>query len=140
MPKFVLAYSGGLDTSVILRWLIEDRGLEVVTYTADVGQGEEVEEARLKALATGASEAIVGDLVDEFVSDFVFPALRANAVYEGYYLLGTSLARPVIAKGLVEYDVDDVAAIKGRQSDALEAILGHTPRSAVIHRDHLVLM
>lgn len=102
MKKVVLAYSGGLDTSVILRWLIEDRGLEVVTYTADVGQGEEVEEARVKALATGASEAIVGNLVDEFASDFVFPALRANAVYEGYYLLGTSLARPVIAKGLVE--------------------------------------
>ncbi|MDH3605448.1 MAG: argininosuccinate synthase [Acidimicrobiia bacterium] len=102
MKKVVLAYSGGLDTSVILRWLIEDRGLEVVTYTADVGQGEEVEEAREKALATGASEAIVGDLVDEFVSEFVFPALRANAVYEGYYLLGTSLARPVIARGLVE--------------------------------------
>ena len=102
MKKVVLAYSGGLDTSVILRWLIEDRGLEVVTYTADVGQGEEVEEARVKALATGASEAIVGNLVDEFAADFVFPALRANAVYEGYYLLGTSLARPVIAKGLVE--------------------------------------
>ncbi len=102
MKKVVLAYSGGLDTSVILRWLIEDRGLEVVTYTADVGQGEEVEEARVKALSTGASEALVGDLVNEFASDFVFPALRANAVYEGYYLLGTSLARPVIAKGLVE--------------------------------------
>jgi argininosuccinate synthase len=102
MKKVVLAYSGGLDTSVILRWLVEDRGLEVVTYTADVGQGEEVEEARAKALATGASEALVGNLVDEFASDFVFPALRANAVYEGYYLLGTSLARPVIAKGLVE--------------------------------------
>ncbi|NNL71298.1 MAG: argininosuccinate synthase, partial [Acidimicrobiia bacterium] len=102
MKKVVLAYSGGLDTSVILRWLIEERGLEVVTYTADVGQGEEVEEARLKALETGASEAIVGNLVDEFAADFVFPALRANAVYEGYYLLGTSLARPVIAKGLVE--------------------------------------
>ncbi|MGI9648327.1 MAG: argininosuccinate synthase, partial [Acidimicrobiia bacterium] len=102
MKKVVLAYSGGLDTSVILRWLIDERGLEVVTYTADVGQGEEVEEARVKALATGASEAIVGNLVDEFASDFVFPALRANAVYEGYYLLGTSLARPVIAKGLVE--------------------------------------
>ncbi len=102
MKKVVLAYSGGLDTSVILRWLIEERGFEVVTYTADVGQGEEVEEARKKAIATGASEAIVDNLVDEFVSDFVFPALRANAVYEGYYLLGTSLARPVIAKGLVE--------------------------------------
>lgn len=101
MKKVVLAYSGGLDTSVILRWLIDDRGLEVVTYTADVGQGEEVEEAREKALHTGASEAIVEDLVDEFARDFVFPALRANAIYEGYYLLGTSLARPLIAKGLV---------------------------------------
>lgn len=102
MKKVVLAYSGGLDTSVILRWLIEERGVEVVTYTADVGQGEEVEAAREKALASGAADALVGDLVDEFVSDFAFPALRANAVYEGYYLLGTSLARPVIAKGLVE--------------------------------------
>ena len=101
MNKVVLAYSGGLDTSVILRWLIEERGLEVVAYTADVGQGEEVAAARDKALATGATEAIVDDLVGEFASDFVFPALRANAVYEGYYLLGTALARPVIAKGLV---------------------------------------
>ena len=102
MKKVVLAYSGGLDTSVILHWLMEERGLEVVTYTADVGQGEGVAEARDKALATGATEAIVEDLVDEFASDFVFPALRANAIYEGYYLLGTALSRPVIAKGLVE--------------------------------------
>ena len=102
MKKVVLAYSGGLDTSVILHWLIEERGLEVVTYTADVGQGEGVADARDKALATGATEAIVEDLVDEFASDFVFPALRANAIYEGYYLLGTALSRPVIAKGLVE--------------------------------------
>ena len=97
-----MAYSGGLDTSVILRWLIEERGLEVVAYTADVGQGEEVAAARDKALATGATEAIVEDLVDEFAADFVFPALRANAVYEGYYLLGSALARPLIAKGLVK--------------------------------------
>lgn len=100
--KVVLAYSGGLDTSVILRWIKEEYGAEVVTYTADVGQGEEVEEAVDKAMATGAEEAIIDDLTEEFVSDFVFPALRANAVYEGYYLLGTSLARPVIGKGLVE--------------------------------------
>ena len=99
--KVVLAYSGGLDTSVILRWIIEEYGAEVVTYTADVGQGEEVEEAREKALATGAADAIVEDLRDEFVSEFVFPALRATALYEGYYLMGTSLARPVISKGLV---------------------------------------
>jgi len=101
IKKVVLAYSGGLDTSIILRWIIEEYGAEVVAYTADVGQGEEVEEARTKALATGAVEAITEDLREEFVRDFVFPAVRANAVYEGYYLLGTSLARPVIAKGLV---------------------------------------
>jgi argininosuccinate synthase len=101
IKKVVLAYSGGLDTSVILRWIVEEYGAEVVAYTADVGQGEEVEEAHEKALATGAVEAITEDLRDEFVSDFVFPAIRANAVYEGYYLLGTSLARPVISKGLV---------------------------------------
>ena len=100
--KVVLAYSGGLDTSVILRWIIEEYGAEVVAYTADVGQGDEVESAREKALATGAVEAVTEDLRDEFVADYVFPALRAGAVYEGYYLLGTSLARPVIAKGLVE--------------------------------------
>lgn len=99
--KVVLAYSGGLDTSIILTWLVETYGAEVVAYTADVGQGEEVEEAREKALKTGAVEAITEDLRGEFVGDYVFPALRANAVYEWYYLLGTSLARPVISKGLV---------------------------------------
>jgi argininosuccinate synthase len=99
--KVVLAYSGGLDTSVILKWIMEEYGAEVVAYTADVGQGDEVEEARVKALATGAVEAIAEDLRAEFVRDFVFPAVRSNAIYEGYYLLGTSLARPVIGKGLV---------------------------------------
>jgi len=99
--KVVLAYSGGLDTSVILAWLIEEKGAEVVTYTADVGQGEEVEEARAKAIATGAVEAIVEDLREEFVTDAVFPALRAGAVYESYYLLGTSLARPIITRGMM---------------------------------------
>ena len=101
MSRVVLAYSGGLDTSVILKWLIEERGYEVVCYTADVGQGEEVEEAVAKAYATGAVEAVAEDLREEFTADYVWPAIRANAVYENYYLLGTSLARPVIAKGLV---------------------------------------
>ncbi len=102
IKKVVLAYSGGLDTSVILRWIQEEYGAEVVAYTADVGQGEEVEEARTKAFETGAVDAITEDLREEFVRDFVFPALRANAIYEGYYLLGTSLARPIIGKGLVK--------------------------------------
>lgn len=101
LKKVVLAYSGGLDTSVILAWIRETYGAEVVAYTADIGQGEEVESARQKALATGAVEAIAEDLTAEFVEEYVYAALRANAVYEGYYLLGTSLARPVIAKGLV---------------------------------------
>ena len=100
--KVVLAYSGGLDTSVILAWLREEYQAEVVTYTADVGQGEEVEEARQKALDTGAVGAVVGDLKEAFVTDAVFPAIRAAAVYETEYLLGTSLARPIITKGLVE--------------------------------------
>ena len=101
MNRIVLAYSGGLDTSIILKWLIEERGYEVICYTADVGQGEEVGEAVEKAYATGAVEAISEDLTDEFVADYVYPAIRANATYETYYLLGTALARPVIAKGLV---------------------------------------
>ncbi|MGH8928990.1 MAG: argininosuccinate synthase domain-containing protein, partial [Acidimicrobiia bacterium] len=99
--KVVLAYSGGLDTSVILAWLIEEKGAEVITYTADVGQGDEVGQAQAKALATGAVEAVVEDLRDEFVREAVFPALRASAVYEGYYLLGTSLARPIISRGMM---------------------------------------
>ncbi len=106
IKKVVLAYSGGLDTSVILRWIKEEYGAEVVTYTADVGQGEEVEEARVKALETGAIEAICEDLTEEFVSDYVFPAFRASAMYEGYYLMGTSLARPVISKGLVRAAIE----------------------------------
>ena len=100
--KVVLAYSGGLDTSVILAWLREEYDAEVVAYTADVGQGEEVEEARAKALDTGAVDAVVGDLREAFVTDAVFPAVRAAAVYETEYLLGTSLARPIITRGLVE--------------------------------------
>ncbi len=99
--RVVLAYSGGLDTSVILAWLKEEKGADVVAYTADVGQGEEVGEAREKAIATGAVEAVVEDLRVRFVTGAVFPAIRAGAVYEGHYLLGTSLARPIITEGLV---------------------------------------
>ncbi|MBV5272742.1 MAG: argininosuccinate synthase, partial [Lamprocystis purpurea] len=100
--KVVLAYSGGLDTSVILRWLQENYGCEVVTFTADIGQGEELEPARAKATAAGVREIHIDDLREEFVGDFVFPMLRANALYEGEYKLGTSIARPLIAKRLVE--------------------------------------
>ena len=102
--KVVLAYSGGLDTSVILKWLKDTYGCEVVTFTADIGQGEEVEPARAKALQLGIppTHIFIEDLREEFVRDFVFPMFRANAVYEGEYLLGTSIARPLIAKRLVE--------------------------------------
>ena len=100
--KVVLAYSGGLDTSVILQWLKERYGCEVVTFTADIGQGEEVEPARAKAEALGVREIYIEDLTEEFVRDFVFPMFRANTIYEGEYLLGTSIARPLIAKRLVE--------------------------------------
>jgi argininosuccinate synthase len=100
--KVVLAYSGGLDTSVILRWLQDAYGCEVVTFTADLGQGEELEPARGKAEMMGAAEIFVEDLREEFVRDYVFPMFRANALYEGAYLLGTSIARPLIAKRLVE--------------------------------------
>jgi argininosuccinate synthase len=106
IKKVVLAYSGGLDTSVILRWIMEEYGAEVVAYTADVGQGEETEQARTKALETGAVEAICEDLTEEFVADYVFPAFRASSLYEGYYLMGTSLARPVISKGLVRAAIE----------------------------------
>jgi argininosuccinate synthase len=111
--KVVLAYSGGLDTSVILAWIKEEYGAEVICYTADVGQGAEVAEARDKAMATGAAAAIVEDLRLEFVRDAVFPAIRANAEYENYYLLGTSLARPIITRGMMrvaqEHGADAIA-------------------------------
>jgi argininosuccinate synthase len=102
IKKIVLAYSGGLDTSVILTWLKETHGCPVVAYAADLGQGDEVEGIREKALNTGADDVVVDDLKEEFVRGFVWPALRANAVYESTYLLGTSLARPLIARGQVE--------------------------------------
>ncbi|MEM6615871.1 MAG: argininosuccinate synthase [Pseudomonadota bacterium] len=102
VKKVVLAYSGGLDTSIILKWLQTELGAEVVTFTADLGQGEELEPARRKAEMMGIQEIFIEDVREEFVRDFVFPMFRANAVYEGVYLLGTSIARPLIAKRLVE--------------------------------------
>src|SRR5436309_8509452 len=102
VKKVVLAYSGGLDTSVILKWLQETYGCEVVTFTADIGQGEELAPARKKAEMLGVKEIFIDDLREEFVRDFVFPMFRANALYEGEYLLGTSVARPLIAKRQIE--------------------------------------
>ncbi len=111
--KVVLAYSGGLDTSIILKWLQDTYQCEVVTFTADIGQGEEVEEARAKAEACGASAIYIDDLTEEFVRDFVFPMFRANAIYEGEYLLGTSIARPLISKRMIE-----IANIEGADAVA----------------------
>jgi argininosuccinate synthase len=102
VKKVVLAYSGGLDTSIILKWLKEEYNCEVVTFTADIGQGEELEPARKKAELMGVKEIFIDDLREEFVRDYVFPMFRANALYEGVYLLGTSIARPLIAKRQIE--------------------------------------
>src|ERR1044071_1657415 len=102
IKKVVLAYSGGLDTSIILKWLQETYGCEIVTFTADLGQGEELEPARKKVEMAGVRQIFVEDLREEFVRDFVFPMFRANALYEGVYLLGTSIARPLIAKRQIE--------------------------------------
>ena len=102
IKKAVLAYSGGLDTSIILKWLQEQYECEVVTFTADLGQQEEIEPAREKEASLGVAEIFIEDLREEFAHDYIFPMFRANAVYEGEYLLGTSIARPLIAKRLVE--------------------------------------
>ncbi len=111
--KVVLSYSGGLDTSVILKWLQETYDCDVVTYTADLGQGEELEPARAKAASMGVKEIFIDDVREEFVRDFVFPMFRCNTIYEGEYLLGTSIARPLIAKRLV-----DIANETGAQAIA----------------------
>jgi argininosuccinate synthase len=108
VKKIVLAYSGGLDTSIILKWLKNEYGCEVVTFSADLGQGDELDPIREKAFATGADKVYIDDLREEFVSDFVYPMFRANAIYEGHYLLGTSIARPLIAKRQME-----IARIEG---------------------------
>ena len=109
VKKVVLAYSGGLDTSVILRWLKEQYGCEVIAFCADLGQGEDLQAIKRNALKTGASKVVIGDLREEFVKDYVFPMLRANTVYEGGYLLGTSIARPLIAKGQIDVAVKEKA-------------------------------
>jgi argininosuccinate synthase len=128
--KVVLAYSGGLDTSVILKWLQDTYGCEVVTFTADIGQGDEVEEARKKAEAAGVKEIFIENLQDRFVRDYVFPMFRANALYEGTYLLGTSIARPLIAKRQVEIaaqvGADAVAhGATGKGNDQVRFELGY---------------
>ena len=130
VKKVVLAYSGGLDTSVILKWLQETYGCEVVTFTADLGQGDELEDARRKAEMFGVKEIYVEDLRDEFVRDYVFPMFRANALYEGVYLLGTSIARPLIAKRQIEIaaetGADAVAhGATGKGNDQVRFELGY---------------
>ena len=100
--KIVLAYSGGLDTSIILKWLANEYKAEIIAYVANLGQGEDLEETRTRALKTGASKVYIEDLREEFVKDFVFTAIKGNAIYEGTYLLGTSIARPLIAKRQIE--------------------------------------
>jgi len=130
VKRVVLAYSGGLDTSVILRWLQETYACEVVTFTADVGQGEELEPARKKAETMGVKQIFVDDLREEFVRDFVFPMFRANALYEGVYLLGTSIARPLIAKRQIEIaeevGADAVAhGATGKGNDQVRFELGY---------------
>jgi len=130
IKKVVLAYSGGLDTSIILKWLQDQYGCEVVTFTADIGQGEEVEPARAKAKAAGVKEIYIDDLREEFARDFVFPMMRANAIYEGEYLLGTSIARPLIAKRQMEIakltGADAVAhGATGKGNDQVRFELGY---------------
>ncbi|MDA0839871.1 MAG: argininosuccinate synthase [Planctomycetota bacterium] len=109
VKKVVLAYSGGLDTSIIMKWLIETYDTEVIAFCADLGQGEELDPVRPKALQTGASKVYIEDLREEFARDFIFPMMRANAIYEGVYLLGTSIARPLIAKRMVEIAIAEGA-------------------------------
>jgi argininosuccinate synthase len=128
--KIVLAYSGGLDTSVILKWLAIEYGCEVVAYSADIGQKEDWDAVRQKGLATGASKVVVSNLQKEFVEDYIFPAFRANAIYEGSYLLGTSLARPLIAKEQVRIAMEEGAdavshGATGKGNDQVRFELGY---------------
>lgn len=140
MKKIVLAYSGGLDTSVILKWLVETYKCEVITFSADLGQEEELDHIREKAIKTGASKVYIDDLKETFVRDYVFPAFRANAIYEGQYLLGTSLARPLIAKRQMEIAkiegadaVSHGATGKGNDQVRFElAYLAHDPGIKII--------
>ena len=138
VKKVVLAYSGGLDTSVILKWLQENYGCEVVTFTADIGQGEEVEPARAKARQMGVKEIYIDDLREEFVRDFVFPMFRANTLYEGEYLLGTSIARPLISKRQIEI-ANEVGAdavshgATGKGNDQVRFELGYYALKPDVH-------
>jgi argininosuccinate synthase len=138
IKKVVLAYSGGLDTSVILKWLQDEYQCEVVTFTADLGQGEELEPARAKAKSAGVKEIYIDDLREEFVRDFVFPMFRANTVYEGEYLLGTSIARPLIAKRLIEIAAETNAdaishGATGKGNDQVRFELGAYALNPNIH-------
>ncbi len=138
IKKVVLAYSGGLDTSVILKWLQDEYQCEVVTFTADLGQGEELEPARAKAKSAGVKEIYIDDLREEFVRDFVFPMFRANTVYEGEYLLGTSIARPLIAKRLIEIAAETKAdaishGATGKGNDQVRFELGAYALNPNIH-------
>ena len=130
IKKIVLAFSGGLDTSIILKWLQEKYNCDVVTFTADIGQGVEVEEAKEKAIKLGVKEIFIEDLSETFVKDYVFPMFRANTLYEGYYLLGTSIARPLIAKRQVEIasevNADSVShGATGKGNDQIRFELGY---------------
>ena len=138
IKKAVLAYSGGLDTSVILKWLQEEYGCEVVTFTADIGQREELEPARAKAKQFGIKEIYVDDLREEFARDFVFPMFRANAIYEGEYLLGTSIARPLIAKRQIEIAIQTKAdavshGATGKGNDQVRFELGYYALKPDVH-------
>ncbi|MCA6233194.1 MAG: argininosuccinate synthase, partial [Phenylobacterium sp.] len=140
IKKVVLAYSGGLDTSIILKWLQTEYGAEVVTFTADLGQGEEIEPARAKALAAGVKpeNIFIEDVREEFVRDYVFPMFRANTVYEGQYLLGTSIARPLIAKKQIDIarqtGADAVShGATGKGNDQVRFELGYYALEPDIH-------
>ena len=116
--KIVVAYSGGLDTSVLLLWLKEKYNAEIIAYCADVGQGEELDGLEAKALSTGASKCYIGDLKEDFAANYIYPMFQANAVYEGRYLLGTSIARPCISKGMVDVAIAEGADFRLAETHA----------------------
>ena len=143
IKKVVLAYSGGLDTSVILKWLKETYNCEVVTFTADLGQDEDFNSVQLKAEQQGTKEIFIEDLKEEFVSDYVFPMFRANPLYEGYYLLGTSIARPLIAKKQIEIankvNADAVShGATGKGNDQIRFEMGAKALNKNIDREKII--
>lgn len=143
MSKVVLAYSGGLDTSIIIPWLKENYGCEVICMCADLGQGEELEPLREKAINSGASKIYIEDLKEEFVKDYVFPVLKSGCLYEGKYLLGTSCARPLIAKKLVEIAKKEGADFSGSrrywQRQRPSALRAEHQSAEPGHQDHRAL-